>query len=608
MNQDFIEFLCEQEKLIDIGNQGKASQSSRSKWSKGNDAQRAVNNKEYSDYAFHTDREINPWWQIEFEKPFSIEYIIINNRKSKPFDEICSSLKVIGYNENNLEINLFTGTSFFGSVPKELPLIFSLQGKINLKKIRIILLKHDYLHLTNIRFLVKDALKSQEKNLVFVANRHDGMGERLRAILNAMVLAKENDGSFLFTWKTNNLDFHATSEKNLIFNCDFQKKYLIDGQDLNNLKIHPIEKTPFITAKDFEDYKGVLVQQNEIVKMLPYPYANFDSKNYQTAFNEIGFSDQLIAAKSHAESIEITSKAVAIHIRAGDIVYGQYRDMPIFYGKVTPFYLLDHVIKILVKAGSEIIIFGQDDVFCRYLADKYDALYSKELLRPEYNDSQIALFDVILMSKCKEVIAGHSGFSTLSEWIGGAQIKNCYQYFSGTEAVINEFKDFLYNKESFFQSDKIDSSIKAFSISHFVNRYQKHIPLIDKIAYLEDCISLDPKGSYNKVFLASLYYNYGDIMKGDSILIDKITVDNINWLEKLARMVHWNNTTPISHLMDDFKIAATKGSIVASLILLLNDIYYTKSIDAEFYRDILQKNDENAFGVSLISEYLRNMT
>lgn len=607
MNQDFIEFLCEQEKLIDIGNQGKASQSSRSKWSKGNDAQRAVSNLEFSDYAFHTEKEENPWWQIDFENSFPIEYIIINNRRRKPFDEIASSLKVVGYDENNVEIVLHMGTSFFGSVPNELPFILSLKGKIDIKKVKITLLKEHYLHFSNIRFLVKDALKNQKKKMIFVANRHDGMGERIRTILNAMVLAKKYKGEFVFSWVTDDMLFHATSDKDLIFNKDFQQRSLRERTNLEKLKLLPIRKIPNLKEEDLEKYDGILIEQFNIERLLPYPYKNFESISYQQAFNEIGFSDRLMDAKNYANSINLSNKTVAVHIRAGDIVYGRYRNMSVFYEKVTPFYLLEHVIENLINNEFDIIIFGQDDGFCNYLAGKHEATYSKTFLKFEYNESQIALFDVVLMSRCEAIIAGHSGFAVLSEWIGASKLKDCYEYFSDSKNIINEFKRFYDDRTSFLYSKNINPLIKSFSIAQFVHRYQKEISLADKIIYMEESSLLDPKGIYNQLFLAALYYENEEYQAGDRILLNKTSEGNLDELLKLVTIKHGNNTTPISHLINAFKLAANKGSIVASFLLLLNDIYFTKNIDFSFYQNIIQHNKSDDFSTELIRSYLENV-
>ena len=84
---DFIENIINNENLIDVGRFGKASQSSLSKWSKENDAQRAVDGTISKDFSFHTGNEFEPWWKIEFSRPFNIQHI-------RPLAKVAEGFKI----------------------------------------------------------------------------------------------------------------------------------------------------------------------------------------------------------------------------------------------------------------------------------------------------------------------------------------------------------------------------------------------------------------------------------------------------------------------------------------------------------------------------------
>ncbi|WP_350561915.1 hypothetical protein [Psychrobacter sp. CAL346-MNA-CIBAN-0220] len=605
MSSDFIKNLCESEKLIDIGNLGTAIQSSTSKWSQGNDAQRAVINNVYKDFAFHTDKELNPWWQIEFKSLIAVEYIVINNRKKNPFDEIASKLRITAYDKDDNEVLLYLGTVFFGSSPESMPLTIPLKSRVLLKKLKITLLKENYLHLSNIRFLIKDPLRNIKNN--FVANRADGMGERLRALLNVMLLAEKNNGNFIFSWQTNNNDFHATNEKDLIFSKNFQKQHIMERKKIKEMQLYSLKELSSINQAQVKNCDGFLVQQGNISKMLPYPYTNFNSMDYKKAFNKVGFSEKVLLAKSHAESIPLSDKVVAIHIRAGDIIFGRYRWEPAFYSKIIPFFLLENTIQNLIKEGFSIVIFGQDDDFCSYLADKYNILYSKNLIKKYYNESQIALFDIVLMSRCQIVIAGFSGFAILALWIGGGERKSGYEYTPKLDSRLKAFNDFYGNKEGFLYSDKINPLIKSFSIIQFVHKFQESLSISDKIVYLEKCISLDDENFYYKIFLVSLYYKDNQIAKGDLYLEGQLRDNKLRSLENLAQLIQWNDTTPLTHLIEYFNSAANQGSIVAALVLLINDIHVKKDINVDFYKKIVE-NKENSISTILINEKIKNIS
>lgn len=601
MSSDFIKNLCESEKLIDIGSLGTAIQSSTSKWSQDNDAQRAVTNNEYKDFAFHTDKELNPWWQIEFKSLIAVEYIVINNRKKNPFDEIASKLRITAYDKDDNEVLLYLGTVFFGSSPEGMPLTIPLKSRVLLKKLKITLLKENYLHLSNIRFLIKDPLRNIKNN--FVANRADGMGERLRALLNVMLLAEKNNGNFIFSWETKNRDFHATREKNLIFSQEFQKNHIVERKKIEEMELYPLQGISLLFQDQAKDYDGYLVQQNNVSTILPYPYNGFNSIDYKRAFDKIGFSEEMKAAKVDAENIPLADKMIAIHIRAGDIVFGQFRWEPIFYRKVIPLFLLEKTITNTLEDGFKIVIFGQDDKFCNYLSEKYNLIYSKNLLRKNYNDSQVALFDIVLMSRCQVIIAGFSGFATLASWIGGSKRKIGYEYFPKLEDKLEAFDQFYEDKEGFLYSDDIHPLIKAFSIIQFVYKFEKRLAVYEKISYLKECIDLDNNNFYYKVFLTSLYYENNKIKEGDSYLESQLKGGQFKRLEMLAKNVKLNNTTALTHLIDSFKSAATKGSATAAIILLLDDIAMKRDVEIEFYSNII-KNKKDSASVVLINDIL----
>jgi hypothetical protein len=57
-----------------------ASQSSTSQWSTAKDAQGAVNGKIRGSYGFHTNNELNPWWQVDLGSMSAIDKVLIYNR------------------------------------------------------------------------------------------------------------------------------------------------------------------------------------------------------------------------------------------------------------------------------------------------------------------------------------------------------------------------------------------------------------------------------------------------------------------------------------------------------------------------------------------------
>lgn len=57
-----------------------SSQSSRSPWSTSNDAQGAVDGIKNGKFGFHTDKQPNPWWQVDLGKQGTLKKVVVYNR------------------------------------------------------------------------------------------------------------------------------------------------------------------------------------------------------------------------------------------------------------------------------------------------------------------------------------------------------------------------------------------------------------------------------------------------------------------------------------------------------------------------------------------------
>ena len=497
MFEKLIEDLCQKEGLIDIGSFGVASQSSTSKWSRENDAQRAVSNVEISDYAFHTDKEENPWWQIEFDKPFNIIHLIINNRINPKYMHIAAKIIVIGYDECGNELILRKGSCVFGNLNNGVPLIISNYNVDNLCKIRIILPDNNYLHLSDINILAKLSLQQQTNKSLIFSNRPDGLGERLKGLLNAMVLSEYIKGDFKFSWieqTDENNKFHSTGLVEDIFSSNFIRNHIVDRKVIGELNIEPIKKVPHIAYDKISIYDGLLVQQQNIRNQVKDKKFVVEKYAFRKAFNKIEFSGGINSAKYLAENANIGSKPVAIHLRAGDIVYGMYRFMDRYYNKVIPIYVLDELITKIHGLGYQVVIFGQEVDFCRLISRKHNAIYSGDLIDEKFNVSQEAIFDIVLMSRCEYIISGGSGFAILAGWIGDISNKYFNSYLTDVE-IKKSFQESLSN-DGLLSTDVVSDLLRSFSISHYFDMYKEKNNVEEGLLLIREAVQLDPENSF----------------------------------------------------------------------------------------------------------------
>jgi hypothetical protein len=126
-----------------------AQQSSTCKYSKPNDAQGAVSGVKSGRYNFHTDHEVNPWWQVDLEQIYKLTEVRIYNRLDSCSERACSFKLFISPNgklwkqayENN-------PSNIFGGIDGN-PLIISLDES-EVRYVRIQLNAIEALHLDQV--------------------------------------------------------------------------------------------------------------------------------------------------------------------------------------------------------------------------------------------------------------------------------------------------------------------------------------------------------------------------------------------------------------------------------------------------------------------------
>lgn len=111
--------------------------------------QSAVNGIKNGQFSFHTEKEINPWWQVDLEESYQLREIKIYNRVGS-LSERARTLRVLlssdgaNWEENyaNDECNIFGGVD-------SNPLIIPIHGKVA-RYVRLQLNEENYLHLDEV--------------------------------------------------------------------------------------------------------------------------------------------------------------------------------------------------------------------------------------------------------------------------------------------------------------------------------------------------------------------------------------------------------------------------------------------------------------------------
>lgn len=497
--------IFKEEDCIDLAKNKKAIQSSISKWSRIDDASRACKEKlVVDDFAFHTGLENNPWWMLDLEQIEDIDCIRITNRKNKKYQERLKKVKV------ELSLDAITWTLVDSNMFDWNGLEYldvDIYQTSRARFIRISLTTQTHFALSKVEVFVRKV-----KGYI-VAARPDGLGMRLSALVNAMYISKKINYKFLFTWLPytdtdhmgaasggNNIAFSGEILKaENVFNCEFLKKHYI------NIKEQSYDN-------DLLDL--VLYNENSFLKrnwgiftgfQLPYTVIkniNKDDclKELSECYLSIQWSENCINILKDIEHIvKNLGDFIAIHLRGGEVVNGDFRIAPDVwsYGRHFPYEIAIEIINMKLKENSNIIIFGQD-FNSNMKLEKYfnndNVISVDSLLLKKYSNETRAFLELNLLSKAKQIfMTGGSIFSRFASVIAGRELgKPLYDIFSDKTMYEIILKNFNSLELSNFQ--KAYSCYRLYDLSLKLN-----LDIDTSLYHLKEALKYDDSNDYYRI-------------------------------------------------------------------------------------------------------------
>ena len=575
--------------LIDIAHHGEASQSSLSSWSRPSGAQNAVTPNTTGDYLFHTDMEVAPWWTLRFEHTQRPQYIIVYNRRAISFQFRAYQLTIEYTPDGEEWSTLHSGIMPFGSDVSGVPLILPINGSLPIKGLRLSLVSNsgDYLHLGRVSIYAARYIDTDEYGeLSFVTKRSDGLGERLRGIIKAMFLAKHHGLGFRFEWPLMSSKIsanHATGEPEEIFSEEFLRDHL--GID-----------APFADLEDFHHDRVSPGARSILVKHGNQP-AGKDGAHvapaegeYAKIFDSIGFSEKMLWAIDEARKADIGDEAIGVHMRAGDIIYGPYRFQHAAIGKTIAYPIAYEIGRRAVAEGKGLVVFGQDQELCRSICEETGAVFAADHhAHLKLDSQQSAIFDIVLMSRCKSVAMGSSGFSATAHWIG--EFKKIFpkKMFSERESADIILDHLLFDKKGFLAASGMQVSAAA---SYAMAFLKDAMTSDERVAVMRLAVDSDPSNDFQKVVLAIEHFHANQIDEARETLSRMFSEAPSRRgcdgsVCKLSRRVHLRGEGTFSHMCPDLISMGRAGLDEAmALVLATADATNDHSLLNEIKEDI----------------------
>jgi hypothetical protein len=271
------------------------------------------------------------------------------------------------------------------------------------------------------------SLIEQRVKYAAIANRPDGLGARLCAVFNALLVSELTKCRFAFTWPESYVktdSFHAVPEVERLFDEEFIENYYIEPFAAESQSAVALSLPPRYSMEQMKQHLlGTLEKGHMSLPWNPLLRSMQISKEERITLVEqvskrMQLSQTLREVRRRANAVSLPPKATALHLRAGDIVYGRFAENPHFAGKTIPVPLANLIIQ-QDRSKTNFVIFGQEPEFAASLAERGQAIDAAELLE-DLNSCKLssALKDVFLIARCTGYYAGSSGFTAFADNIG----------------------------------------------------------------------------------------------------------------------------------------------------------------------------------------------
>lgn len=337
----------------------------------------------------------------------------------------------------------------------------------------------------------------------FISDRTDGLGERLRSLTNAIYLANKYDARIFYEWnnrKGRQREYNSIDNEDQVFSREFINAH---SSFINESKILNLKKMDFDDFVNLDDHGRlsnifrISVHQTPLYRYIPEIKEHYVTDGFAAAFQQICFIDQIEKFINHAKSCFLPANATAVHLRAGDIVYGTYNNCARFCGKAMPWQIADAIISEIKSRGDKVVLFGQDGSLLAYLADKHQVCLATSLLGSEAKGPvEMAMQEMVLMSRCSRIVSGSSGFALLASSLAGEIHTNISKLIvSPVEVILSSM------------SRQVDSGISTeqqiFSLRWLIGMYGHSLPPHELLNVAQCGLALMPDDLFLLVTKAS---------------------------------------------------------------------------------------------------------
>ncbi|MFG5098539.1 hypothetical protein O8I71_07585 [Campylobacter lari] len=376
---------------------------------------------------------------------------------------------------------------------------------------------------------------------IFIASPSSYYGDRFIALLNAIYLSNKIGFKHGFAWmsiqhKHNHCDTYHIEPEEYIFSREYLKRYSYTSQPDVKFKIgvfpkyaHMIElsQKPFMEKFGFYTNHGNL---RWFIKDVPESYL----VEYPKLWKSIEFSEHIQKVMDQSREIFLKNfncNIVCIHIRSGDIVYGDKRDLNFLnFNKATPVEIVLEIIKRNIHVDILIVGEDRDTIFklIQYVRKKYCKfnIYDSASFVPSNinNKTDLDFFELTFISSCKKIYS-FSGFARLASMIGnGIEPERWDNIFTNDEKF-----DIISRNINNIDVSSYQKAFSFFVMFYYAKILKKNIEIL--IDILEKAFENDKENKIFVLLLVECYIIDNEYEKAENMVCQNYSIRFISILK-----------------------------------------------------------------------------
>ncbi len=257
------------------------------------------------------------------------------------------------------------------------------------------------------------------------------------------------------------------------------------------------------------------------------PESTFDLRD---CFASIEFAPAIKAAVDAAMAVPLPSPVACLHLRAGDIFYGDYRKYLHYTYKGLTLPVAKMMIGRAQQRGQSVVVLGQDDQVLSYLKEEMGVVLGRDYVPSMGSRAAQAMFELRLLARADVIMGGSSGFAKQASWISGSKVEQPESLFTWREQQAFGEDDLERNAERYHP---LQAAFAYWYLFFYARRYRT---VATGLPWLERASELDPANELYPLVRAGLLYRVERDDEAERLLERCLLLDSVSGTRETVRI------------------------------------------------------------------------